>query len=103
PEVLKTLKARVAASALSLARHGIPKDPFYLTGQVGGKAFSVHAEGERVILTKEEGRKEVELVPPAAKPAATMPDPVCPHGAPTSEGPEEGSEEPSAPGVSPLD
>jgi len=51
PEVLKTMKARLAANALELARHGRPKNPFYLTGQVGGTPFSVHAEGERVILT----------------------------------------------------
>src|SRR3990170_1653039 len=34
PEVLATLKERVAAHALELARHGVPKNPFYLTGQV---------------------------------------------------------------------
>ncbi len=55
PEVLRTLQARVAANALELARHGVPKEPFYLTGQVGGKPFSLHAEGERVILTGAEG------------------------------------------------
>src|SRR5262249_29987473 len=43
------LQARVAANALELARNGLPKPPFYLTGQVGGQPFSVHAEGERVI------------------------------------------------------
>jgi len=53
--VLKVLKARVAGNALTLATNGIPKDPFYLTGQVAGRTFSVHAEGERVILTREEG------------------------------------------------
>ena len=37
PEVLRTLKARVAANALELARHGGPSNPFYLTGQVGGQ------------------------------------------------------------------
>ena len=51
PEVLRTLQARVAANALELARHGLPREPFYLTGQVGGQPFSLHAEGERVILT----------------------------------------------------
>jgi len=30
-EVLATLKKRVAANALELARHGVPKKPFYLT------------------------------------------------------------------------
>src|SRR5208283_2016049 len=42
-EVKRTLQARVAANALELARSGVPKTPFYLTGQVGGKPFSVHA------------------------------------------------------------
>ena len=32
PEVLKTLRERVAANALELARHGVPKQPVYLTG-----------------------------------------------------------------------
>ena len=39
PEVLATLKERVAANALELARHGVPKQPFYLTGQVQGQAL----------------------------------------------------------------
>ena len=102
PEVLKTLKARVAANALSLARNGIPKEPFYLTGQVGGQPFSVHAEGERVILTGQEGRKEVDLTPPP-KPAPEMADPVCPQGGAAISGSEDGAEEPPPPGVSPLD
>lgn len=64
PEVLSTLKARIEANALELARGGIPKDPFYMTGQVGGKAFSVHAEGEKIIMTGKDGdRKEVTLSP----------------------------------------
>src|SRR5438132_2756431 len=50
-EVRRMLERRVAANALELARHGVPKKPFYLTGQVGGQPFSMHAEGERVILT----------------------------------------------------
>jgi len=63
--VKKTLAARVAANALALARQGLPKPPFYLTGRVGDQPFSVHAEGERVILTGSGGaRQEVELVRP---------------------------------------
>jgi hypothetical protein len=103
PEVLKTLKERVAANALELARHGRPSNPFYLTGQVGGQPFSVHAEGERVILTGAQGRQEVDLVPPAG--AATepaLPEPVCPAGIVQSEPGWEPSAEP-APGTSPLD
>jgi hypothetical protein len=94
PEVLRTRRERVAANALELARHGVPRAPFYLTGQVGGKPFSVHAEGERVILTGAEGtRREVELVAPGASAAgagpreaaaveraAELPLPVCPQG-----------------------
>ena len=57
--------AVVINEALELARQGVPKAPFYLTGQVGGQPFSLHAEGERVFLTGAEGRKEVDLVPPA--------------------------------------
>ena len=65
PEVLKTLKAQVAANALKLAQDGVPRKPFYVTGQVGGKTFSVHAEGDRVIMTQPgQEREEVELVGP---------------------------------------
>lgn len=105
-EVRATLQARVAANALELARQGLPKAPFYLTGQVGGQAFSVHAEGERVILTGTEGRREIDLVPPPTaqpEPATGWPEPVCPVGTVlgTEEGP--GNEEPPAPGVSAVD
>ena len=104
PEVRKTLQARVAANALELARKGLPKAPFYLTGQVGGQPFSVHAEGERVILTQSAGeRKEIDLVRPPAEhiaQQASLPDPVCPQGLVSGK---EGQEEPAAPGTSPLD
>jgi transposase InsO family protein len=104
PEVLKTLKARVAANALQLARNGLPKAPFYLTGQVGGKPFSVHAEGERVFLTGADGRQEVDLVPPAAKvEEPELPLPLCPAGAVSGMFTDAAEEEPPAPGTSPLD
>lgn len=61
PEVRKALNARIAANALDLARHGVPKKPFYLTGQIDGQPFSVHAEGERLFLMRAGGREEVEL------------------------------------------
>src|SRR6516164_9246456 len=99
PEVLRTLKERVAANALELARHGRPVNPFYLTGQVGGQPFSVHAEGERVILTGADGRREVDLTPPAP-PTAELPAPVCPAG--TVSGAAEVEAE-ASPGVWPLD
>jgi hypothetical protein len=104
PEVLATLKARVAANALQLARQGLPRPPFYLTGAVAGQPFSLHAEGERVYLTKPGQRQEIDLVPPAlpaAAPAA-MPEPVCPQGVVGSEF-AAGFEEPAPPGTSPLD
>jgi hypothetical protein len=92
----------VAANALALARHGVPKEPFYLTGQVGGRPFSVHAEGERVIMTGTEGRKEVELTPPPRPVESGLPVPVCPSPviAPTSDDMIDAS---PAPGTSPLD
>jgi transposase InsO family protein len=103
PTVLRALKERVTANALDLARQGVPKPPFYVAGQVAGQNFSLHAEGERVILTRAgQPREEVELVGPAGPPpaelgppASWLPEPVCPHGAPV------GSDlpEPSPPGV----
>jgi transposase InsO family protein len=100
PRVLETLKARVHANALDLARNGVPKTPFYLTGQVGDKPFSVHAEGERVFMITQDGqRKEVELSPPA-QPPAEMPAPVCAQGI---VGNELADELEPPPGVSPLD
>jgi len=86
----------------------LPKAPFYLTGQAGGQPFSVHAEGERMILTNADGRQEIDLLPPQAAPTAAelsgivMPAPVCPQGI-VAAFPEEGFEEQSAPGESPLD
>jgi transposase InsO family protein len=105
PTVLATLKERVAVNALELARQGTPRPPFYMTGQVAGRPFSVHAEGERVFLTRPgQPRQEVELVGPpeaageeAGQPAESLPETICPHGAPESqaEGPER-----SEPGLS---
>lgn len=73
PEVRQMLAERVAANALELAQGGVPKRPFYLTGQVGGKPFSVHAAGERVYLSQPDAeREEIELVAPSqgAEPTA---------------------------------
>jgi hypothetical protein len=113
-EVRRTLQARVAANALELARQGLPKAPFYLTGQVGGKPFSVHAEGERVILTPAQGqRQEIDLAGSAPVPSAVaasaaatpieLPLPVCPIGQTSGLGSDSADAEPSAPGTSPLD
>jgi len=122
-EVLRTLKERVAANALELARHGKPRAPFYVTGQVAGRSFSVHAEGQRVILTRQgQPREEVELARPAAevsdlpaspaetgehgsagKPAADpFPQPLCPDGSPRSVGEPHGDAS-TWPGQSVLD
>lgn len=103
PQVLATLKQRVVENALELSRHGVPKQPFYLTGQVEGKPFSVHQAGDRVILQQAGAeRSEIELVPPVE--SAPAPDPLptslCPQGVPASYGalPTE-----LPPGVSALD
>jgi transposase InsO family protein len=102
-EVRRTLQARVAANALELARQGLPKQPFYLTGQVGGQAFSVHAEGERVILTGGQGRREIDLAAPAEKTAEDLPEPVCPHGQVPGPWADAANAEPTGPGESGLD
>jgi len=101
-EVKAALQARVAANALELARNGVPKEPFYLTGQVGGRPFSVHAEGERMILTGADGRKEVELTPPVPQEAPVLPEPVCASPVITSID-DDMTESPLPPGASPLD
>jgi Integrase core domain len=104
PEVLRTLKERVAANALHRARQGVPREPFYLTGQVAGQPFRVHAEGERVFRTGADGRREVDLVPPPAV-GAELPQPVCPVGvvSGTAAAAAVTSAEPPAPGTSPRD
>jgi hypothetical protein len=108
--VLETLKKRVAANALEMARDGAPKKPFYLTGQVGDRSFSVHAEGERVILKRQgEERQEVELMPPEDKSSGesasqpTLPEPVCPNGSPVARPNEPLVPSFEEPGSSPLD
>jgi transposase InsO family protein len=106
PEILRQMKERVAANALDLAKNGVPRKPFYLTGQVGGHPFSLHAEGERLIVTRAEGgREEIALVPPgsAPAPAPEIPEPICPHGAPLAGIAETESPDPRPPGTSSLD
>jgi transposase InsO family protein len=100
-EVRQTLTARVAANALELARGGVPKAPFYMTGCAGDRPFSVHAEGERVILTNPAGRQEIDLLPRPPAESSALPAPICPHGIVSNEG--DGFEEPPAPGESALD
>jgi len=111
PAVLKTLKERAAENASELARNGIPKKPFYLTGQVEGQPFSIHREGDRVILRRAgKEREDIDLM--AARPSETPPAPsgetedalppsVCPDGSPATLWQHQ-SRDP-APGTSPLD
>jgi hypothetical protein len=106
-EVRRALEARVQANALELAREGLPRPPFYVAGQVGGRGFSLHAEGERVILTDASGqRQDVELGRPAATAPATVPEPVGPAvlvgGAAVADTPD-GEAATAVPGASPLD
>jgi transposase InsO family protein len=109
PEVLKTLKERVSANALELARHGVPKKPFYLTGQLDGKPFSVHREGDSVILHQaDRPREEIDLVAPAedakvedGSEVETLPKSLCPDGSPTALW--QATSDEAAPGRSPLD
>jgi transposase InsO family protein len=78
-EVARTLKERVAANALDLARNGEPKPPFYVTGQVDGASFSLHAEGPRLIVTRPgQPRQEVQLASPPtdASPSANASSPL---------------------------
>jgi transposase InsO family protein len=81
PAVLASLKQRVADNALELARHGVPKAPLYLTGNVGGTPVVLHAEGDRVIVSKDGARAEVDFDPrptqPMPTPAAVGADPAA--------------------------
>ena len=81
-EVKATLVARVAGNAEELARNGLPRKPFYLTGRVGDRQISLHAEGEKVVLTQEGGvREEVDLSAPGRRVeesgATELPTPIA--------------------------
>jgi transposase InsO family protein len=107
-DVRKTLEARVSANALELAKNGAPRKTFYLTGRVGDVGLSLHAEGEKVVMTTEDGRREeVDLRAPGKRAesgeeaAEALPEPVTPQGLPANELPE--ATEPESPGESALD
>ena len=107
PEVLATLKARVADNALQLARTGVPRKTFYLTGRVGEQSISLHAQGQRVILTREDGSSEqVDLAAPGARAvpgeSAQLPEAVSVQGL-LGEDPSEHDEPEQPPGTSVLD
>lgn len=80
-EVKATLLARVASNAEELARNGVPRKPFYLTGRVGDRDISLHAEGEKVVLVDGGSREEVDLSAPGRRAEATseptLPEPVA--------------------------
>lgn len=89
PQVLESMRRRVADNALELARHGAAKEPFYVTGHAGGKSFAVHAAGDRVFLTREgEPKRELDL---GGREPPVVPEPVA------------AQDEEPAPGTSPLD
>jgi len=106
-EVLATLKARVSQQSLELARHGAPRESFYVTGRAGEQNFSVHSEGQRLILKRDgEPRQEIALAGASAEDSGQeMPEPLCPEGSPA--GPKREEDLPdrasAAPGTSPLD
>jgi transposase InsO family protein len=106
PQVLATLKERVAKNAAALAREGVPRKSFYLTGRVGDQSISLHAEGEKVVMMKGDGsREEVDLGatgPRQCEELAVLPQPIAPMGAPPDHPATADDEEP-APGSSPLD
>jgi transposase InsO family protein len=88
PQVRRTLAERVDKNALRIARDGMPRVPFYMTGRVGGVPFSLHEEGGRMILQRDgELRREVDLeafrqsegieIASQGARVARVPDPVC--------------------------
>ena len=97
-------------NARELAQKGVPKKPFYLTGQVEGQPFSVHREGDRVVLHRAgQGREDIDLMaadrqPPeksSSPPQEEMPTALCPDGSPLSLWQHGGQV--AAPGTSALD
>ena len=106
PQVAATLKQRVAANAAELAREGAPRKSFYLTGRIGEQSISLHAEGEKVILTQGDGRREeVDLGATGKRSqdeASELPAPLAPEGRPVDH-PGVMTDEDLPPGASALD
>ena len=86
-QAAKEVKATLAGAGGERTRRtsrrtGSPRKPFYLTGRVGDRQISLHAEGEKVVLMQEGGaREEVDLSAPGqrAEPDAPteLPTPVA--------------------------
>ena len=108
PQVLATLKERVAKNAAELARDGMPRKPFYLTGRIGDQSLSLHAEGEKVVMMKGDGsREEVDLGATGTRQdhepsVESLPVPLVPMRQPADHPATLDDNEP-APGTSPLD
>ena len=108
PQVLATLKDRVAKNSADLARDGMPRKPFYLTGRIGDQSISLHAEGEKVVMMKGDGsREEVDLGATGPRQDERpeqdpLPEPLAPMGAPSDHEATADEVEP-APGASQLD
>ena len=107
PQVKDTLKQRVDANAKQLAQQGMPRKSFYLTGRVGDSNISLHAEGERVVMTKEDGsREEVDLSAPGRRTdepgEQTLPESLAVEGL-TPDHPATDDDDREGPGASPLD
>jgi transposase InsO family protein len=100
PAMLATLKARVAANALSLAREGTPKAPFYLAGNVNGQSVSVHTDGDRLLM-KTGHAAPVEVTLATASPPPARSTPIVPQGIPVSDW--HGADGPHPPGVAAID
>lgn len=68
PQVLETMKKRVEANALDVARHGTPRQSVYLTGRVGEAGITLHGEGGKLVVqTTDGGRQEVDLTAPGRR------------------------------------
>jgi transposase InsO family protein len=103
PQVKEALSRRVEENALDLAKNGVPRKPFYLTGQLGDRPVTLFAEGDRVYLRGEDGRREeVELGGRKREPGVP-PEPLAAEGRPPSLPGESPETEERAPGTSPLD
>jgi hypothetical protein len=74
PQVLKSLRERIAANALELSRRGVPKAPLYLAGNLAGQPLTLHGEGDQVVLQHNGQRTVIALQAPLA---GALPAPVA--------------------------